>query len=165
MPRAHSPPRGAWLLAVAGLFAVVWSLDVPAPPSVVPSRCDAIAEVAGNLVCDEALVVPDACGVVHVLQPGDSLDPARCSAPGRMEPDALAALDIPVDPNVDDARTLASLPGVGPVLARRIVQGRPYANAEALLAVKGIGPRTLARIRPRLRFVDPVPDRQPDPRP
>lgn len=66
----------------------------------------------------------------------------------------LAALGVSVDPNVAAAAELQSLPGVGPVLAQRIVLGRPYIDAESLLEVKGVGPRTLARIRPRLSLPD-----------
>jgi competence protein ComEA len=47
-----------------------------------------------------------------------------------------------------------TLPGIGPVLAGRIVEDRtangPYRQAADLLRVKGIGPATLARLRPRL---------------
>lgn len=43
---------------------------------------------------------------------------------------------------------LDSLPGIGPVIAERIVQGRPYATVEELLEVPGIGPATLERLRP-----------------
>jgi competence protein ComEA len=46
---------------------------------------------------------------------------------------------------------LEALPGIGPTLARRIVEGRPYGTVEDLLKVKGIGPRTLERIRPYVR--------------
>ena len=37
-------------------------------------------------------------------------------------------------------------------MALRIIEGRPYANAEALLKVPGIGDTTLERIRPFLGF-------------
>jgi competence protein ComEA len=43
---------------------------------------------------------------------------------------------------------LERLPGIGPALARRIVEGRPYGSVEELDRVKGIGPRTLERLRP-----------------
>ena len=50
------------------------------------------------------------------------------------------------------------LPGVGETLARRIVESRseagPFTELEALRRVRGIGPKTLERIRPYLR---PVP--------
>ena len=47
---------------------------------------------------------------------------------------------------------LTSLPGIGPVLARRIVAHRqrdgPYQRLEDLLQVQGIGPKLLERLRP-----------------
>jgi competence protein ComEA len=49
---------------------------------------------------------------------------------------------------------LSELPGVGPTLARRIVEHRqqygPFRSAEDLRRVRGIGPKTLDRIRPHL---------------
>ncbi|HKW51255.1 MAG TPA: helix-hairpin-helix domain-containing protein [Candidatus Eisenbacteria bacterium] len=52
------------------------------------------------------------------------------------------------------ARELERLPGIGPGLAARILADRaergPYRTPDALLRVKGIGPRTLERIRPYL---------------
>ncbi|NNJ27308.1 ComEA family DNA-binding protein [Alienimonas chondri] len=48
------------------------------------------------------------------------------------------------------------LRGVGPKLADRIVAGRSdggaYRSAPDLLAVKGVGPKTFARLEPHLRF-------------
>ena len=61
------------------------------------------------------------------------------------------------DANAATAADWATLPGVGPVLATRLAGGR-YDRPEDLLAVKGIGPKTLARLRPWLRFPsDPPP--------
>jgi len=52
------------------------------------------------------------------------------------------------------ARELERLPGIGPALAARILADRaergPFRTPEALLRVKGIGSRTLQRIRPYL---------------
>jgi competence protein ComEA len=55
--------------------------------------------------------------------------------------------------NVNTATTaeLESLPGIGPVIARRIVEGRPYRSVDDLDRVKGIGPKRLAEIRPLVR--------------
>lgn len=58
----------------------------------------------------------------------------------------------PLDLNAADARALEALPGIGPSLAARIVEYRarhgPFRRVEDLLAVPGIGPRTLERLRP-----------------
>jgi competence protein ComEC len=43
---------------------------------------------------------------------------------------------------------LESLPGVGPVIARRIIEGRPYRSVDDLDRVKGIGKKRLEEIRP-----------------
>ncbi|HUG42586.1 MAG TPA: helix-hairpin-helix domain-containing protein [Longimicrobiales bacterium] len=65
----------------------------------------------------------------------------------------------PVDLNRADAAALATLPGIGPVLAGRIVAYRDSAGAfrdlEALGAVRGVGPATLERVRARVRVRPP----------
>jgi len=43
---------------------------------------------------------------------------------------------------------LEALPGIGPVIARRIIEGRPYRSVEDLDRVKGIGKKRLEEIRP-----------------
>src|SRR5207249_2899933 len=62
-----------------------------------------------------------------------------------------AALDL----NTATAAELDALPGIGPVLAARIVEHRrehgPFRSVDELLSVPGIGPRLLARLRPGLR--------------
>ena len=59
-----------------------------------------------------------------------------------------------VDLNRATALELDELPGVGPVLAGRIIAHRerrgPFRHPEELLAVRGIGPRLFARLRPRI---------------
>jgi competence ComEA-like helix-hairpin-helix protein len=61
----------------------------------------------------------------------------------------------PLDLNRADEVQLDRLPGVGPALAGRIVAHRadhgPFRSLESLGAVRGIGPATLARIRPYLK--------------
>lgn len=61
----------------------------------------------------------------------------------------------PVDVNRATADELATLPGIGPALARRIVLWRaengPFATVDDLEKVPGIGPATVRRLRPRVR--------------
>ena len=58
-----------------------------------------------------------------------------------------SALDV----NIATAEDLEALPGIGPVLAQRIVQYRqsrgPYKNVDDLLAVHGMGKKKLALLR------------------
>ncbi len=62
---------------------------------------------------------------------------------------------VPLSLNLATAEELERLPGIGPVLARRIVEDRgrngQYRSVDDLLRVKGIGPKTLARLRPHVR--------------
>ncbi|MCB9712512.1 MAG: helix-hairpin-helix domain-containing protein [Myxococcales bacterium] len=78
-----------------------------------------------------------------------------------MAPERLSALQQPVELNRASEAELTSLPRIGPVLARRIVEGRPYAEVDELLRVRGIGPATLRRLRPRVRVT--VDERPADP--
>jgi competence protein ComEA len=57
----------------------------------------------------------------------------------------------PVDINAADVEELASLPGVGPALAARIVEFRdkngPFESVDDLLKVRGIGEKSLEKFR------------------
>ncbi|GBD10671.1 ComE operon protein 1 [bacterium HR23] len=68
------------------------------------------------------------------------------------EPPAVMQEGGPLDLNTADVHALESLPGIGPVLAQRIVDYRtrygPFSQVDDLLKVQGIGPKTLERIRP-----------------
>ena len=62
----------------------------------------------------------------------------------------------PIDLNHASMVELMELPGIGPVLAERIVRFRllhgPFHSVEQLLDIQGIGPQTLERLRPWLRL-------------
>jgi comEA protein len=66
-----------------------------------------------------------------------------------------AAHAAPVDVNRATADELATLPGIGPALAGRIVEWRGangrFATVDDLDRVPGIGPATVERLRPRVR--------------
>jgi competence ComEA-like helix-hairpin-helix protein len=71
--------------------------------------------------------------------------------------DAAPAAENRFTVNINDAREieLAQLPGLGPAMARRIIDHRrehgPFATLDELLDVPGIGPATLDAMRPHLR--------------
>jgi DNA uptake protein ComE-like DNA-binding protein len=61
----------------------------------------------------------------------------------------------PVNVNKATMEQLVSLPEVGPDTAAKIIANRPYTNAKELGdKVKGIGPKKLEKMAPRLRFSD-----------
>lgn len=90
-------------------------------------------------------------------RPSAEPEPSRQPPPNVASAAALTALrdGAPVLLNRARAADLELLPGIGPMLARRIVEHRerngPFRACEDLLAVHGIGPRTLERLRPLLR--------------
>jgi len=72
-------------------------------------------------------------------------------------------MTIPMlNPNSADEEQLRQLPGVGPQLAGRIVEGRPYQSADDLRQVPGLGDSVLDDIKPFLTFDAPSPDNAED---
>lgn len=52
----------------------------------------------------------------------------------------------PIDVNKASRAELEKLPGVGPAVAQRIIEGRPYITVNQLLDVKGIDSELLEQI-------------------
>jgi competence protein ComEA len=77
-----------------------------------------------------------------------------------LEPARPQTASFQVDINAAEWPELVQLPGIGPTLAQRIVASRqadgPYLDHDDLRRrVRGIGPKTLEKIRPYLR---PMPE-------
>jgi competence ComEA-like helix-hairpin-helix protein len=53
-----------------------------------------------------------------------------------------------LDLNSATPEELAGLPAIGPVLAKRIIERRPYARVEELREVPGIGAKTFEKLKP-----------------
>ena len=149
------PPRPALLRVLGASVALAWVLragvEGPARPEVTPCRQGVL--VGEELWCDaEVERLAAACGFRPA--PGARLaPPPSCAELGRMAPADQQALSIPVDLNRGSAEDLDSLPGIGPALARRIVEGRPYRDVGELLRVRGIGPKRLDALAPRARVL------------
>jgi competence protein ComEA len=103
---------------------------------------DAIRAAGGPSPLADATAVNQA----RLLRDGDRLTlPARSAS-------AVASEGSRVLLNTAGEAELISLPGIGPVLAQRIIAHRqregPYQRLEDLLQVEGIGPKLLERLRP-----------------
>lgn len=119
--------------------------------SEVPSdraRCRSAIVANGRLFCDAPLeaITRASCPDRLPIAVGSRID-ADCSV--QADPTLMRALSLPVDVNTAELDALRTLPGIGPVLALRIVQARPFASVDALQSVSGIGPATVRRIASR----------------
>ncbi len=92
--------------------------------------------------------------VVTASSQDDALTPSTTSLPTltRSYPVRPRTGEVKLDLNRATAQELQQLPGIGPVLAKRIVEHRTnngfYRSVHELLEVKGIGQKRMARMRP-----------------
>lgn len=140
-------------VASPGLVSVVEGARVAdalaAAGGTLPDADVAALNLARTVVDGEQVVVP---------RPGEALPPVG-SAPGTVAGAAPAggagAAGGVVDLNAADAAALDALPGIGPVLAERIVAWRAehgrFTSVDELGEVSGIGPSTLDDLRDMVR--------------
>jgi competence ComEA-like helix-hairpin-helix protein len=124
-----SERRGALIVLGLIVLGALWDLGHERPRPAPPAP---VAEAAAPATAAPALGAP-----------------ARTAGRGKKAPAG------PVDLTTVDAAGLDALPGIGPVLAARIVAHRqghgPFRSVDELLAVRGVGPRLLERLRPYVR--------------
>jgi len=111
------------VILLAGTLHDVWCVWTDRRP---PRSPEAVA--------DTVQVIPS--DTISFIAPGVSRDPSSSR----------------VDLNRAATPELESLPGIGPVMARRILEQRhrvgSFHHVEELLAVRGVGPRLFARLEP-----------------
>ena len=140
--------RGAALVVVLLVLGTGWDLWRAGHPRLVRLR----------LRADSALTSAEEGGAAEVpagsVARGRSVASPREVSQGTASRDAAASA-TPLNLNHANAAELDGLPGIGPVLARRILEHRRehggFLAIEELLAVPGIGPRLFARLRPHVR--------------
>ena len=99
------------------------------------------------------IVAPQPSPGIEIVPPASpNAVPAAVSS--EAEPDGNAAT-LSVNLNAASAVELAELPGIGEVLAARIIAWRekngPFDRIDQVMAVSGIGPATYEKIRPYVR--------------
>ncbi len=151
---ASSPPPPRYFIQVQGDLPRAGVHVFFAPPTV-----QEVYEAAGGRG-----TLPEArsrlkSGAKITFLPDLTINLTRMSGPD------LLTLGLALDPNQATAEDLAAIPGLGPVLARRLVEFReahgPFTGLDDLLAVKGMGPKILEKIRPFMviiGFTEKIPD-------
>jgi len=162
------------LLGAALLFLWGWRANFWLPPSPPPAKTLNLVfvEVSGAAAhpgvysFDHAPTLAEAWRRAGVSTPppvGDAklasgtrveIDDKGSYRLGRMSGEALMTLGLALDLNTATAEDLDALPGIGPVLAKRIVDYRAahgqFKKIDDLEQVSGIGPKKLEKIKPYL---------------
>jgi len=135
-------------------------VDLPENPPTSPVISNrAGTSAAAHVLCYGALSVALAWGLYGQWDGRQTI--TSISHP--VVPAPVADIQTRIDPNVADWSELVRLPGIGETLAKRIVAYRQqqagstgrepvFARLEDLDAVRGIGPKTLAKIAEYLSF-------------
>lgn len=91
-----------------------------------------------------------ACALAVTVPP-----PAHAAEKGTPAAAPAKAADSAVDVNTATVEELVKVPGIGDALAQRIVEFRskngPFERVDDLLKVRGIGEKSLEKLRPHLR--------------
>jgi competence protein ComEA len=159
-PRAE---RLTFYLALVGCGVLAlgagWGRWRPLPLEVTYERPDLTVAIAGEVAHAGRYTLPWGSRVADLLAAaGGTTDAAALElVPGAAPLTDGATWVVPrqgdpaggdrVDVNVASERLLATLPGVGPVTAARIVAARPFRSVDDLLRVPGIGPVRLGALR------------------
>ena len=141
--------KRVFLLGMWGAAAVLWS----ALPGSRAISDQSVATISVDTVVSPDTAVLDSVSAVSnmaISPTAPRVDSAASERRGSESPSNCVAV------NTADKEELTSLPGIGPVIADRIVALRrrdgPFEGPEELRRVKGIGPARLGKIRDLVCF-------------
>ena len=164
-------PTAVAMLVVLALIAIIGVLTRPSDAvviEVVPIDDDQLqVQVAGAVAETGVFALPPGSTVADALQlAGGTVDGADTGSldlalelsdgqfivvPGGSDPEDVASSG-PIDINAATVSELEMLPGVGPVIAGRIVQYREtlggFTSVDQLVEISGISERMVAELRP-----------------
>lgn len=135
--------------------------DIPYPGMRVFSACPSLQEVwesaGGRGILPHGSQVLTSGSKIRLVEGGGVIWE-------RMAGPDLLTLGLAIDLNKATATDLEAIPGIGPVLAGRIIEFReaqgPFQNITDLLAVKGLGPGKLKKISSYLEVSEIGADRE-----
>lgn len=136
------------VLFLGGLTARYVQMHVVSLPAPAPIAAEAVAG-DGALSAAEGAAVPDSLQGGEPEREGAS-PVASTSSTDASIPEKTARIDL----NTATASQLEALSGIGPALAGRIIEHRarrPFRSVEDLTQVRGIGDKTLARLRDQVK--------------
>jgi DNA uptake protein ComE-like DNA-binding protein len=100
-----------------------------------------------NEIVSQSRSSPDASRSIPVTRTSSSLAAAR--SPGEVKSRAKEKTQLGnIDINTATEKELTTVPGIGHVMAARIIAARPFRSADDLKRVSGIGDKKYAQIRP-----------------
>lgn len=156
--RDQSPPRGSAAFLRATTAGIILRLkgDVPAPGIYhFPDTAD-LSTVINVTAPALAGKLTDRAILATRMKSGDTVEVVAKEGKhleitlGRMKTREMMLLGIPLNPNEMDVADWECLPGIGPGLARNIVECRQkygdYGSVESLQQVPGIGEKKLKDI-------------------
>lgn len=158
MRRVTGPLSGALALALAFHLGMRVGAETRVTPVqiVSPALLEALGPAAGAVAEAGGASGPEPAPVESTSPRAPLLEAEAARAgPGSAgtpcKPGLAAQATRAVDLNEATADELEALPGIGPVLARRIVEFRsrygPFRQLDDLVEVTGVGPKTLQRLQ------------------
>lgn len=149
---APTPTPGPIRVYISGAVAEPDVYELP-PEAIVRDAVAAAGGAATDADLDRINLAQSLVDGQHVQVPhvGDEPTPAPAASSSEGSSGEDEALAGPLNINTADAAELELLPGIGPVIAARIVEYReangPFTSIEAIQNVSGIGPAKFEGIR------------------